>query len=92
MRVTPGKDERVRIYHENGPEIPPAEIGDFRSKEPEAMDEQWSIEEQGVCILYYFKVDISVQGIESAREDQQLDASEYSGRDWVIQDKLKERL
>jgi hypothetical protein len=45
--VERGAEQRVRLYHNNGNEIVPAQVGDFRTKEPEALEEPWSVEEEG---------------------------------------------
>ena len=53
IRMTDGKREHIRIYSKEGTEIVPAEIGEYREKEPEQP--QWSVAQPGVYMLFYFR-------------------------------------
>ncbi|CAG8978737.1 hypothetical protein HYALB_00011498 [Hymenoscyphus albidus] len=61
VRVSEGEeDERIRTYHKDGSEITPAQIGQFRGKEPNPEEAHlWSIKEPGCYILFYYTVDLA---------------------------------
>jgi len=62
-----GKEHFVRTYYNDGKEIIPSEIGDYKSKEPSASvcsDMKWSIKEKGEYVLFYFR-HLIVEGAEN---------------------------
>ena len=56
IRTTPGLPEYVRIYHSDGTEVVPAQVGDWE-KRLEFYDSNWSVKDVGRYMLIYFKVD-----------------------------------
>jgi len=85
VRSTDGESEEVRTYAPIGKESIPAEVGDYRSKEPDATaSEHWSIEQPGDYILFYYREYIpdGWQATETI-----LDAPEWEERPWMIRDK-----
>ena len=87
VRVSVGKQERVRLYANTGQELPPAEIGDYRVKEPEAAkSDQWSISYPGRYVLFFYLDDIPEGVAENVTNPMDLDAPEYVERHWVERD------
>jgi hypothetical protein len=87
VRLTADKEERIRLYTREGSEIAPGEIGDHRNKEPEALEVQWTIKEEGAYELFYFKLDIPKPKDMGQRpaSEMNVDNDEYVARDWVEQ-------
>ena len=81
VRITDRKQERIRIYSKEGPEMIPAEVGLFREKEPEAVEAQWSIEDVGVYLLLYFRLHRPDDQFPASEMD--IDAPEFGKRGWV---------
>ncbi len=62
------------------PEIGPA----FREKEPNArLEDQWSVQEPGDFILYYYRVERSEGLLEL---EINVEAPEFESRPWVIRE------
>jgi hypothetical protein len=56
VRVTKGKEERIRVYCKMGFELLPAEVGDYQKKELEAREPNWSITDPGEFMIYYCRL------------------------------------
>jgi len=76
--------ERIRTYWKDGSEIVPAEIGDFKAKEPEAMDiAQWKLQDPGNYMLFYYRIPVP-QGWPTSEMD--IVAAESEPRPWAFLD------
>ncbi|KAL2065366.1 hypothetical protein VTL71DRAFT_3036 [Oculimacula yallundae] len=72
-----GEPDRVRTYWKTGTEIVPAEVGEYKKKENSKLD--WSVEEGGEFVLFYFRLHRS-----NDLPDSEMDtnAPEFEARPW----------
>jgi hypothetical protein len=83
VRITTGQKEYIRIYAKDGSEVLPAEVGNYRLKEPEAhLETQWSISEPGEYVLFYYR-----EWTSDRESEMELESPEYRERQWVIRDR-----